>query len=141
VTWFGSWSARGGVYAASWPRDRLGYFEPFRGNKMRSLHEAHVVSAPIDLEGKPARVFLNVDGLSEHSRIDVEVLSERLETVPGYTREECVAPTASGLRQAVRWREHDRIRNVDGSVRLRLGFGGLRPEDPRIYAIYVVESD
>ena len=95
----------------------------------------------IDLEGKPARVFLNVDGLSEHSRVDVEVLSERLEAIPGYVREECVAPTASGLRQPVRWREHDRIRDVDGPVRLRLGFGGLRPEDPRVYAIYVEESD
>jgi hypothetical protein len=139
--WYGSWSGREGVRVASWPRDRLGYFEAFRGHKMRSLQEAHVVSAPIDLEGKPARVFLNVDGLSEHSQLDVEVLSERFEPVAGYTRDACVAPREPGLRQPVQWQSRDRIEDADGPVRLRVGYGGLRPEDIRIYAIYVEECD
>jgi hypothetical protein len=141
LTWYGSWSGRDGVRVAAWPRDRLGYFEAFRGHKMRSLDEAQVVSAPLDLERKAARVFVNVDGLSEHSRIEVGVLSERFEPIAGFEPEACVAPSESGLRQPIRWQEHDRIQNVDERVRLRLSFGGLRPEDVRIYAVYVEESD
>jgi hypothetical protein len=141
LTWYGSWSGRDGVRVAAWPRDRLGYFEAFRGNKMRSLHEAHVVSAPLDLECNVARVFVNVDGLSEHSQIGVEVLSERFEPLAGYAGAECVALSESGLRQPIRWRAHDRIEGAQGPVRLRLSFGGLRPEDIRIYAIYVEACD
>jgi hypothetical protein len=129
------------VRVASWPRDRLGYFEPFLGFKMRSLEEAQVVSAPLDLEGKAARVFLNVGGLSEQSQIGVEVLSERFEPISGYTREECAAPREAGLRQPVLWRDRQALRDMPGPVRLRVTFGGLRPEDVRLYALYVEECD
>jgi len=141
LIWYGAWSYSDGVYVASWPRDRLGYFQAFLGNKMRSLQESHFVSAPIDLEDKPARVFLNVDGLSEHAHVTVEVISEHLEELSGYSQNDCVRLAQSGLREPVRWQSCERIESTRGPVRLRLRFGGLRPEDIKIYALYVEECD
>jgi hypothetical protein len=86
-------------------------------------------------------VFLNVGGLSEHSQVQVEVLTERLEPLPGYTAAEGGALTAAGLRQAVRWQAHDQLEAVQGPIRLRVSFGGLRPEDIRLYAVYVEEAE
>jgi hypothetical protein len=81
-----------------------------------------VVSAPIDLEGKPARIALNVDGISPNSSLSVAVLSERLEPVPGYTPDACIAPTASGLDQAISWTGHDNVKSENGPIRLRINF-------------------
>lgn len=138
--WYGSWSYNDGVRLATWPRDRLGYFGAFLARKMRSLQEAHFISAPIDLEGKPASVYLNVDGLSDDSRISVEILDERFEPIHDYSEQACVSPSQSGLRQPVGWQSHEQIEGVDGPVRIRVNFRGKRPEDVKIYAVYVEES-
>ena len=138
--WYGAWSARDGVRVASWGRDRLGYFEACNTGKLRSLQDAHFVSAPINLEDKPARVYLNVGGLSEHTQVQAEILTERFEPLPGYSRGMCLAPTSSGFRQPVRWQAGEVVSHRHGRVRLRVYFGGLRPEDARIYAAYLEEA-
>ena len=137
--WYAPWPEldSDGVRVASWPRDRLGYFHSYFTSRTMGRGLPHFVSAPIDLEGKPARVLLNVDNLDEHSQVSVEVLDEQFLPIPGYGRESCLAPTSGGFRQPVKWQAHEVVENVDGPIRIRVNCGGLRPEDTKIYAVYV----
>jgi hypothetical protein len=141
--WYAPWPEQdsNGVRVATWARDRLGYFHTFRGSRMRSIHEAHFVSAPIDLEGKAARLLLNVDGITEQSGVSVEILDEKFNNVPGYNAESCLRLTESGLEQAVCWREQESISHIASPIRVRVNFTGLRPEDVRLYALYLREVD
>jgi hypothetical protein len=136
--WYAPWPEQDsdGVRVASWPRDRLGHFRAFRGGRMSSIYEAHVVSAPIDLAGERAAVYLNVDGVGEHGGITVEVLDERFHLVTGYAGAACIPPSIGGFAVRVHWQGRDTISH-SGPVRLRVNFTGLRPEDVRLYAIYV----
>ena len=133
-----------GIRVAAWPRDRLGYFSPFKmkGNKFRGkdLDQYHFISAPIDLEGEPARVAMNIDGLSEHSKVSVEIQNERFEPIPGYTAEDCTEPIESGLRKEVRWGEQEVLGGMKGPVRIRVNFEGIRPEDVKLFAIYLTKK-
>ena len=69
----------------------------------------------------------------------MEILTERFEAIPGLTRDDCTGPKESGLRQLVTWGSRERLENIDGKVRVRVNFGGIRPEDVKIHAIYVSE--
>jgi len=135
--WYAPWGGCNGIRVARWPQDRLGYFEAFLGSKMTSLQESHFISAPIDLEGKPAQVYLNVDGLSEHAEVSAEALTEKFEVIPGFTADKFTGPSTSGLRQLVTWQNRETLENIDGCVRVRVNFGGIRPEDVKIHAVYV----
>ncbi len=135
--WYGSWHHRDGVRTASWERDRLGYFAPFRGGKMHSAQEAHVISAPIDLEGQSAVVAVNVSGVGPYGHVTLEVLDLQFRPLAGYTGETCVPVAESGLRQPVRWQNQDRIGPDHGPIRVRVNVGGVRPEDIRLHAVYL----
>jgi len=91
----------------------------------------------VDLEGRAARVLINVDGISEYSHVSVEVLDEQFNPLVGYTKDVFIGPRASGLRQPVQWRDRDLIEPVNGRVRIRASLEGIRPEDVRLYAIYL----
>jgi len=138
--WYAPWPEQlsNGVRVARWQRDRLGYFQA-SDLKLKSAQPRHVISAPIDLEGRPARVALNVDGLSEYAQLGVEILDERFRPLAGYAAEEC-APLESGFEQTVAWQGDERI-EAAGPIRIRVNFTGIRPEDPQVYAIYVREAD
>lgn len=139
--WYAPWPEQDsdGVRVATWARDRLGYFSPFKGGRMRSIQEAHFVSAPIDLENHAAELLLNLDGLSEHSGISVEVLDERFNVLAGYGAAQCLAPTTGGFDQSVYWQNSATIQHSAGPIRLRVNFTGLRPEDVRLFALYLRE--
>jgi len=140
--WYAPWPEHDsdGVRVATWLRDRLGYFHSYFTSRTTGRGMPHFVSAPIDLEGKPVRVFLNVDDLDQYSTVSVEVLDEQFRPIPGYGAESCFAPPSGGLRQPVRWQGRETVEHADGRVLLRVNFGGVRPEDARIYAVYVEES-
>jgi hypothetical protein len=123
---------------ASWQRDRLGYFQASDLN-LKKGQGRHVISAPIDLEGQLTQVWLNVDGLSQHAQIAVEILDERFQPIDGYLAQDC-QPLESGLRQPVHWKNHQLIMTNKEVIRIRLNYVGLRPEDPKIYAIYVTSA-
>ena len=137
--WYAPWPEvrSDGVRVASWHRDRLGYFQAFLKGESRPDRGYHCVSAPVDLEGRAARVLVNVDGISEYSHVSVEVLDEQFNPLVGYTKDVFIGPRASGLRQPVQWRDRDLIEPVDGRVRIRASIEGIRPEDVRLYAIYL----
>ncbi len=133
--WYAPWPEHDsdGVRVASWARDRLGYFQSFLGPEQNS----HFISAPLDLEDKPARIYMNVDGLSEYSRVSVEILDEKFKEIPGYIQDACIAPTKSGIRQLVRWKNQEVVEGVERPVRIRVNFEGVRPEDLKLYALYI----
>ena len=99
--WYAPWPEQlsNGVRVASWQRDRLGYFQASDLN-LNKGQVRHVISAPIDLEGQLTQVWLNVDGLSQHAQIAVEILDEHFQPIDGYLAQEC-QPLESGLRQPV----------------------------------------
>ena len=139
--WYGPWPEQkaDGVRVASWERDRLGYFQAYSGGPFSALGDdgAHIISAPIDLESQAARLLLNIDRVNQYSGVTVEILDERLNPLPGYTRQECAPLAGSGYNQEVTWGDRDTVGCETGRVRIRVDFGGLRPEDLRLYAIYL----
>lgn len=140
--WYAPWPEQSsdGVRVASWPRDRLGYFQPFPAARMRTGQEAHVISAPIDLGASDAQLTLNLDGLGKYSAVSAEVIGERLEPIAGFTAADCVAPTSSGLAQPVTWKDRATLPCEHGPVRLRLNFSGVRVEDIKLYAAYLARA-
>jgi hypothetical protein len=126
------------VRVATWVRDRLGYFCPSRRNYgLGAAYEPHCVSCPIELENAGRRLTVNADHLGQYSQLRVELLDERFYPLPGYSEEDCIPVTESGLRQPVTWRGKETLDQFDGSIRVRVNWEGVRPEDARLYAVYV----
>ena len=97
----------------------------------------YFVSGPM-LGGKS--VSLNIDGLSELAHVSVEVIDAKtFRPVPGYSSQEC-QPVESGLQSQVTWQARRELPGTSGPVRNRVNYGGARPEDPRLYAIYVKKA-
>ena len=143
MLWYEAWGD-GGIRLARWPRDRLGYlraFNPEEFGRPMLPHWAdtvrHCISCPLQADAGPARIYVNVDRLGEHSELTVEVLDEQFRPLPGYSGQSCLPLRESGLRQPVRWKDRDTVGGIDGPFRLRVNFGGVRPEDTRLYALYV----
>ena len=132
--WYAPWPEgdADGVRLATWPRDRLGHFRAYHGPD----RESYVISQPISLDGDAANVYVNADGLGEYSGIEVSVVSERFEPISGYGIGEGAEIKQSGFRQPVRWKNHEAI-NADKPIRIRVDFTGIRPEDVRLYAVYL----
>ena len=102
--------------------------------------EPHIVSAPIDLDGKAVQLALNIDGLGEYSAVSAEIISERLEPIQGYTAADCTAPISSGLSQPVVWQGGDALPHDLGPIRVRINFSGVRVEDIKLYAAYLTSA-
>ena len=140
--WYESWNA-GGVRLAKWERDRLGYFEPMT---QKRLHDTagllgaktapHFVSCPIEIDAA-AKLALNIGGLSQYTTVTAELQDEWFNPIPGFGDRECVAPVESGLRQPVEWKNRKVIEPQPKPVRVKLAFGGIRPEDARFFAAYL----
>ena len=137
--WYAPWpeQSSNGVRVARWRRDRLGYFQAFLQRGQQPQGGCHIVSAAIDLQGQVARAYLNVDGIDAHSSICVEVLDEQFRPLAGYTKEDAISPASGGLRQMLQWRQTDSLVAATKPIRLRISFGGIRPEDIRLYAVYL----
>lgn len=140
--WYAPWPEHlgDGIRVASWKRDRLGYLQANPGAyQLRSAQACHLISAPIDLEGQCGQVALNIDDLSEYAKVSVEILDEFFKPLKGYSSKECL-PIESGLQQRVTWKNHKLVEKKNGAFRIRLNYSGIRPEDPKLYAIYVTNA-
>jgi hypothetical protein len=134
--WYNVWS-QGRVRLATWPRDRLGYFKVGTGLGSELEQKPHFISAPIDLIGAGQRVFVNADGLDADSQLTLEILDEQFRPLPGFTGENAVAVTEPGFRQPAQWRGKTVLESSDRPIRVRVNFEGNRPEDVRVFAVYV----
>jgi hypothetical protein len=131
--WYSVWVVpTAGIRVARWDRDRLGYLAPF----VTSDKKPHIISAPVSTGDKPVTVKLNISGIKQWSGVKVTVLDEQLRELPGYTAKDCTGPEESGLAQLVVWGEKQQVM-AKGPIRIRVDFTGVRPEDLRLYAIYV----
>ena len=150
--WYESWRD-GDVRLATWPRDRLGYFEAFSygqlewaqlsGPRLIDLMDetpAQFISCPIRVGGAGARLYANVDRVSEQNHLTVEVLDMQFRPLAEYAGDQCIPLRAPGLREPVVWKDRDSLRGIDGPVRVRVRFPGLQSEGPRVYAVYVAEE-
>ena len=136
--WYSAWY-EGMVRLAIWPRDRLGYYtvrlQQTEGQLPVPDTPSHFISRPIRLK-KKSRIYLNVDGLSEHANVTVELLDEQFRKLPEYSGANCIEITESGFRQPVKWRDK-KFLDMAQPIRIRVNFNGIRPEDIRIYAVYI----
>ena len=80
---------------------------------------------------------MNVEGINEHSSITVEIQDRAFRPVAGYERDASQGLAGPGLAQPITWQGHEVIDGVTGPIRVRVDFGGVRPEDVRLYAVYL----
>ncbi len=129
-----------GVRVATWVRDRLGSFSPCRPNHgLCGEYDPHCISCPIEATSPGTELFINADGLGQYSQLQVELLDLRFRPIPGYSGDDCVPLSESGLRQPVRWRNQSSLARFDHPIRVRINWRGIRPEDAQLYAVYVEE--
>ena len=136
--WYEVWGS-GDIRAATWTRDRLGYFRLFHPEGQSALPRSvrHCITCPLRAVEGSAKAFVNVAGLSEHNELTVELLDEQFRPVDGYSGKACVPIRQSGLRQPVVWKDRDKVQQMKAPFRLRFNFGGIRPEDIEFYAAYM----
>ncbi len=152
MVWYGAWRD-GEIRLATWKRDRLGYLEPVKphhssegGWSLTRYHPAsskdspHFITCPLKLGGEAAKIFINADGLSENTYLQLELLDEQLRSIPGYSGNDSALIKKGGLRQAVSWKGNRDLKNFNYPIRIRISYMGLRPEDVRVYAIYLTEK-
>jgi len=133
----------GDVRMASWPRDRIGCFHPLQRDPF-TMHPVegprdsyHCITGPVEVHQRDARVYVNADGFSEHSELRVELLDQAFRPIAGYSGTSVVPVRTGGLRTPVRWSGNDAVGEISGPFRVQVTWGGVRPEDPALYAIYV----
>lgn len=134
----------GDVRLATWPRDQIGCLrlddrEGWYGSHFRSEVPRHCITCPLRSDSGSSRVFVNIDGMSEHCNLTVEVLDEQFQPIAGHAGAACVPLNESGVRQPVTWKEKGDTITCKDPFRLQVTWGGIRPEDPRLFAIYVTE--
>ncbi|MYA16089.1 MAG: hypothetical protein F4089_12255 [Gammaproteobacteria bacterium] len=78
-----------------------------------------------------------MEGINEHGSITAEIQYHAFRPVPGYDRRASQGPVGPGLAQPIAWHDHDAIDGVTGPIRVRVDFDGVRPEDVRLYAVYL----
>jgi hypothetical protein len=138
IVYYGIWpetdrNGPTGVRIATWPRDRLGYFQP-----APDTEGAHCISAPLANVRPGARVLLNATHLAPDSQLTVEILDEQFRPLPGYAAADFVALTnKSGLRFPVAWRGRETLGAFDHLVRVRVNWTGAKADAARLYAVYV----
>ena len=55
----------------------------------------------------------------------------------GFSAVDSIPITESGLRRPAAWRGKESLGRLDQPIRIRVNWGGTRPEDARVYAVYV----
>ena len=147
--WYEAWGGgglgtgglgEGEVRLATWDRDRLGYFCTFQQKPQDGSPAVSLTSCPMKLAREGGRVLVNADGLSDRTELRVELLDRELKPIPGYTLQDCVPIQTSGFRQAATWHGKETLEVFPHPIRVRVVFGGVRPEDVKLYAIYVTSD-
>ncbi len=133
--WYSLWRGNigSGVRLVTWPRDRLGALIPFKPTL------AQTISCLVRSTGGAANVFVNASGLGEYTQMRVSLLDEGFKPIAGYSGAQAAVVTANGLRTAVSW-GGGRALPAGRSVHLSIDFTGVRPEDARLYAVYVSDA-
>jgi hypothetical protein len=156
--WYAPWWG-GFICAATWMRDRIGYFEVVESatpkaekyaiedpnspgwNAFKKMVQEpaapHFISCPLRVDGPDMRIFVNAAGLSQESYITVELLDEKLNPLLGYSGSDSIRVTESGLRQAVAWKSKKSLEKFAKPFRIKATWGGTSSAEAYVYAVYV----
>jgi len=131
--WYSLWRGGpgSGVRMVSWGRDRLGMLKPYQNRRPRAI------SCPIRVVGGQAKVYVNASGLGDQSQLRIELMDEGFRPLPGYNGVDAPVLGKDGFRIPVSWRGGDVLTASQGLVRVDVQFEGVRPEEARLYAVYV----
>jgi len=135
--WYSLWRGTegSGIRMVTWPRDRLGMLKPFRSGNPQTI------SCPIRVEQGVAKVYVNASGLNKNSQLRLSLLDQGFRPIPGFSGGESAVLSEDGYRLPIRWPGGDSLLPPQGLVRFQVDFGGMRPEDGALHAIYVGEVD
>ncbi len=133
--WFGGWRD-GAVRLATWQRDRLGYVSVVG---QTAVPLPHLITSPFRIHDGQAKVLLNADGISEHSKVTVSVTDEQFQPLDGFEAADC-HPVGNGLRAPVTWKVRKAVPATGEPLRLRVNMEGLRAQDTKLYCAYVEEA-
>ncbi|MSU70002.1 MAG: hypothetical protein EXS39_04350 [Opitutaceae bacterium] len=139
LTWYTAWGVpEDGIRLATAERDRLGFLQPspVQGFQDGTNYPPCLISAPVATGGKPVTISVNASGLSDLSQLKVSVLDEQFRELPGFGAADWTGPKESGFSQRATWGQRN-IVSAGGPIRIRVDFSGVRPEDLKLYAIYV----
>ena len=140
-TYFWYMGAGGGVHLVTWPRDQIACLRmeehAMHEHCSQILGKPHFISCPITPASNGACVYLNVDLASPHAEVTVELCDEQFRPLPDYSADNAISVTEGGLHIPVKWKGKDTYPGNGQPFRIRVNYGGIRPEDIRIYAIYV----
>jgi hypothetical protein len=133
--WYSLWrgAAGSGVRLVTWPRDRLGALKPYRPL------DARAISCPFEIHDGSARVLVNASGLGPNSVLRVGLLDVGFRPVVGFGAADSITIGDNGFDMPVRWGSVERLPEQK-VLRLDVQFGGVRPEDARLHAIYLRAS-
>ena len=143
--WYESWGDGTGVRLAKWQRDRLGYFQKYDYPGRPAYLppdgifvdvDPHFVTCPFTID-KPTSVLANVDGLSQYSELKVEVLTKEFIPIPELSGDNAIPLKKSGLKEPISWKSGNSINSSVKEFRLKVTSAGIRPEDVKIYALYL----
>jgi hypothetical protein len=147
--WYSAWrSVEGaGVFLVSWPRDRFGCLSAFRpfnngpGCLDNGANPPHrVITCPIQIVNDEANVYVNVDGLGEHTHLRINLVDEGFRPLNGCAGADTAIINENGLRVSVKWKKTPALTKNLGRVRWDIEFAGIRPEDARLFAVYVGDT-
>ena len=151
LIYYGAWDPRGwqdspprgGVGVATLPRDRFADLvvdSTTEGNgdyQMRKTVSSFTTRSISTHRDVPARYYLNASGLSEQATLKVELLTHKLEPVPGYSGDNAAIVRQSGFQVPIEWPGQQRPDGLPDRLRLRVTFDGSKKSDIRFNAIYV----
>jgi hypothetical protein len=78
-----------------------------------------------------------VDGLKEYTTVTADILDENFVPIPGYSGPDDIPLSEPGFRRQITWKAHSSLSKFPHAVRIRINYGGVRPEDARVYAVYL----
>ena len=97
----------------------------------------HLITCPIQVLDSGARIYANLDS-SDDSPLTIELLDEHFNPINGYSGADSAHLNQSGFKVPVAWTGKDALPDKTSIIRLRVTFGnGKRPEDCKLYAIYI----
>lgn len=131
MMWYSHWDTGGKLQnmeigLATMRRDGFGYLARKVPDSL-----AHIVTAAITLQA-PAKVFVNVEGVSDIAPLKVELLDEFDRVIPDYCDDNAAEVSQAGTRTEVKW---DKSVPVGREFAMRVTFPDAA--DAKLYALYV----
>ena len=126
------WKRIGGIGLVTLGRDRFGSLS------VREPTQPGVFVTSELKVSRPARLWVNAEGLGPRSTLRLELLDYLERPLCGYSGERAAILEKSGLRVPVSFGERNRIRDLSEPFKINVSFQGPESGSISFYALYVV---